>query len=385
MKNLGGLLLSYLIVSAAVAEEVPTITIYNSDRIPLGMSQITGANGTAITHVLRNDLDLSGWFALFGKKKASYTVSGTISGGSLLGRLTDVSGKCILSKNYRNNFRMMAHLFADDIVQALTGKIGVASKRVAFVSARTGKKEIYLCDYDGGMVEQVTHDRNLSVRPTLSSGGNRLAYTGYLSGYADIYLVNLLSGARCRLVRFPGTNSGAAFSPDSNRIACTVSRDGRPEIYVVDILEKKVSRITHTWHGVASSPTWSADGHEIVYVGDETGGPQLYRVSVNGRNDGMAKHVHTGFGYCTEPNWSPDGRKIAFNVWSCGSLTIAVKDLATGDTRLLARGENPTWGADSRHLIFTDGNSLILLDSRTGRTTYVLRGYEKISEPYWGR
>src|SRR6185437_14889071 len=111
--------------------------------------------------------------SFLGKEKALYTVSGGMSGGSLVGRLTDISDKCVLSKNYRNNFRMMAHLFADDIVQVLTGKIGMASKRVAFVSARTGKKEIYLCDYDGGMVEQVTHDRNLNVRPTLNSGGDR--------------------------------------------------------------------------------------------------------------------------------------------------------------------------------------------------------------------
>jgi|SRR6185437_10863335 len=384
MKNLGGLLLSYLVVGAAIAEEVPTITIHKGGRVPLAISQIIGVDGAAITHILRNDLELSGWFTFLGKEKALYTVSGGMSGGSLVGRLTDISDKCVLSKNYRNNFRMMAHLFADDIVQVLTGKIGMASKRVAFVSARTGKKEIYLCDYDGGMVEQVTHDRNLNVRPTLNSGGDRLAYTGYLSGYADIYLVNLLSGARRRLVRFPGTNSGAAFSPDGSRIACTVSRDGRPEIYVVNMLEKKVSRITHTRHGVASSPTWSADGHEIIYVGDETGGPQLYQVDVNGRS-GASRRVCTGFNYCTEPNWSPDGRKIAFNVRSYGSLAIAVKDLIAGDTRVLVQGENPTWGANSRHLIFTDGNSLILLDSQTGRTTSVLRGCGKISEPYWGR
>ncbi|QQY08356.1 MAG: PD40 domain-containing protein [Candidatus Xiphinematobacter sp.] len=384
MKNLGGLFLYCLVISAATAEAVPTITIYKSDRIPLALSQIIGADGNAMTHILQNDLDLSGWFSSSGREKALYTVSGRMSGGSLVGRLTDISGKCIFSRNYRNHFRMMAHLFVDDIVQALTGKMGIASKRVAFVSTRTGRKEIYLCDYDGSTVEQVTRDRNISVRPTLNPGGSRLAYTGYLSGYADIYLVNLLSGSRHRLVRFPGTNSGAAFSPDGSYIACTASRDGRPEIYVVDMLAEKVSRITRTRRGVASSPTWSADGHEIIYVGDEMGGPQLYRVSINGRSR-MAEHVRTGFGYCTEPNWSPDGRKIAFNVWSYGSLAIAVKDLIAGNTRLLARGENPTWGADSRHLIFTDGNSLILLDSQTGCTTHVLCGYEKISEPYWGR
>lgn len=382
MKSTSYLLVFCLVARISSSQEIPVITIHKRDRIPVAVLKISGTSGAIITHVLRNDLNLSKRVTCVEKSKASYIVSGNMLGTIFLGQLMAASGECVLSKNYQNNCRMMAHLFADDIVQTITGKRGIASKRVAFVSTRTGKKEIYLCDYDGGMVEQVTHDGNLSVRPTLNSDGTKLAYTGYLSGYADIYLVNLLTGARCRLVRFPGTNSGAAFAPDGNRIACTVSKDGRPEIYVVNMLEGKASRVTTRAYGVKSSPTWSTDGREIIYVGDETGGPQLYQVNII---SGMAERIHTGFSYCTEPNWSPDGSKVAFNVWNEDCLTIAVKDLVTGESKLLVPGENPTWGADSRHLIFTNGNSLVLLDSHTKRTTQLLSGYGRISEPYWAQ
>ncbi len=372
-----------LFVASAFAEEIPTITVRKSDRISLNVLPISGKEGATISRVLDKDLDLSDWFVLRGKgQAATYVVSGDAAGGSLRGKITDASGGNVLSKSYTGTVRAMAHLFADDIIRTLTGKNGIASKRLAFVSNRTGKKEIYHCDYDGGAVEQLSHDRALSVRPALSSGGNQLAYTGYQTGYADIYVVDLNTGARRRHIKFPGTNSGAAFSPDGNQIACTVSRDGKPEIYVVGSSDASTYRRVTRTRGVAASPTWSPDGREIIYVGDESGGPQLYRISANGGTSG--ERIPTGFGYCTEPSWSPDGRKVTFNVRT-GGFSVAVKDLVTGATRVLASGENPTWGADSRHLIFSEGSSLILLDSQTGRRTNILSGFGRLSEPSWAR
>ncbi|PWU11264.1 MAG: biopolymer transporter Tol [Verrucomicrobia bacterium] len=373
----------YFFGAAAFAEEIPTITVRKSDRISLNVSPISGNEGPAISRVLERDLDLSDWFFLKGKgRQASYVVSGEAAPGRFQGKVTDASGGNVLSKSYTGTPRVVAHLFADDVVQTLTGKKGIASKRVAFVSNRTGKKEIYLCDYDGGSVEQLSHDNALSVRPALNSDGTRLAYTGYQSGYADIYIVDLNTGARRRLVKFPGTNSGAAFSPDGNRIACTVSRDGKPEIYVVGSSDIGAYRRVTRTRGVAASPTWSPNGREIIYVGDESGGPQLYRISANGGTSG--ERISTGFGYCTEPSWSPDGRKVAFNVRT-GGFSVAVKDLVKGETRVLANGENPTWGADSRHLIFSEGSSLILLDSQTGRRTNILSAFGRLSEPSWAQ
>jgi TolB protein len=95
--------------------------------------------------------------------------------------------------------------------------------------------------------------------------------------------------------------------------------------------------------------------------------------------------ISTGHGYCTEPNWSPDGKKVAFNVRDGGSFQVAILDLGSGSTRVVAAGENPAWGADSRHLIFAEGGALYMLDAQTGRKTKVLDGLGRISEPSWSR
>jgi TolB protein len=206
-----------------------------------------------------------------------------------------------------------------------------------------------------------------------------LVYTGYKSGYADVYEINLASGARNRIIKFPGTNSGAAYSPDGSKLALTLSKDGNPELYVTGASGGGARRLTHT-PGVESSPTWSPDGNEIIYSSDDRGTPQLYRISAGG---GSGRQIGPG-GYSTEPNWSPDGKKVAFNTRS-GDFQVSILDLRSGNTRTVAEGQDPVWGADSRHLVFSTGAALILLDTQTGQRTTLVSGLGKITEPTWSR
>ncbi len=361
------------------ATDAPTITVRKSDALNVAFTGIGGGEGALASKVVQNDLTLAGWFALVQPGMASFTVSGAYAGGVLQGKVAK-GGEVVLSKNYSGNPRLAAHQFVDDIVQTLTGHKGIATSTMAFVSNWSGRKEIYLADYDGSNGRQLTHDNALSVSPALTPNGRRIAYTGYQAGYADIYVVDLGTGARVRLVKFPGTNSGARFSPDGNLLACTMSKDGNPELYVVG-MGGGARRLTHT-RGAESSPAWSPDAAEIIYSCDETGAPQLYRISSSG---GSGRLVPTGFGYCTEPSWSPDGQRLAFNVRSGGGFSIAVMDLNGGSARIVAQGENPVWGADSRHLIYSTGGTISLLDVPTGKSVPVISGLGKVTEPTWSR
>ena len=361
------------------AAEAPTITVRKSDALNVAFSGIGGSDGAAASKVVQNDLNLAGWFALVQPGMASFTVSGTAAGGVLMGKVTK-GNETVLEKTYSGSPRVAAHLFVDDIVQTLTGHKGIATSIIAFISNRTGRKEVYLADYDGTNARQMTHDNGLSVAPALSPDGRKLAYTGYQSGYADIYVIDLVKGARVRLVKFPGTNSGARFSPNGDNLACSVSKDGNPELYVCG-LGGSARRLTHT-RGSESSPAWSPNGQEIIYACDETGAPQLYRISSSG---GSGRMIPTGFGYCTEPSWSPDGQHLAFNVRSGGGFAIAVMDLDGGVARIVAQGENPVWGADSRHLAYSTGGTISLLDVPTGKSTPVVSSLGKVSEPTWSR
>lgn len=369
-----------LVLPLALTAEETTITVKKGDSTSIAIKPFGGSEGAAAAKVVQNDLDLSGLFLLSPPERASFIVGATAGGGSLQGTVTDRSGSTILQKTYSGNTRTAAHRFSDDIVETVTGNKGIASSKIAFAASRTGRKEIYTADYDGANVKQLTNDGGISVAPALSPDGSKLAYTGYQSGYADIYLIDLNSGARSRIIKFPGTNSGAAFSPDGGRIACSISKDGNPELYVVGANGGGAHRLTHT-AAVESSPSWSPNGSEIVYSSDERGGPQLFRIGSGG---GSGRPIPTGYAYSTEPCWSPDGKKIAFTVRQ-GGFSVAVLDLATGAARIVAEGEDPVWGADSRHIIYSNGSALTLLDTVKGRPTPIITGLGKVSEPTWSR
>jgi TolB protein len=359
------------------AQDTPTITVSKSDMIAISIQPISGPEGGLIARTLQSDLAATGYFTLTSPGNASLLAGGASNGSELDGKVADHGGRSAVAGTYSGDARAEAHAFANDIVQTLTGNRGIAGSRIAFCSTRTGRKEIYIADCDGSGIQQLTHDNSISVDPALSSDGRLLAYTGYRAGYPDIYLVNLGSGSRDRIIKYPGTNSGAAFSPNSGRLACTLSKDGNVELYVCG-LNGGAHRLTRT-PGMESSPTWSPNGDEIIYSYQDQGGPQLYRISAGG---GSGEQLSTGYGYCTEPNWSPDGSKVAFNVQQGGSFGVAILDLRGGGARIIAEGQRPCWGPDSRHLIYSEDGSLYMIDTQTGRKKAVVTGL-RASEPAW--
>ena len=367
--------------TALLAAEAPKITISKSDTIAVAIAPIQGSDAAAITQVLQSDLALAGVFSIGSAQNAAFTIGGVSSGSTLQGKVTDHNGGVVVGRTYNGSARGKIHEFVDDIVQTLTGAKGIANSKVAFVSTRSGRKEIYLADYDGANVQQLTRDNNISVSPKLSADGRQLLYTGYKSGYADVYRISLGNGARERIIKFPGTNSGAVFSPDSSRIAVTLSKDGNPELYVTGANGDGPHRLTHT-PGVESSPAWSPNGSELIYSSDDQGGPQLYRTSTG---FGGAHRISTGHNYCTEPDWSPDGKAVAFNIREGGSFQIATMNLSAGSARVLSAGERPAWGPDSRHLMYAQGGALYIIDSQTGKKSKVLDGLGQITEPTWSR
>jgi TolB protein len=382
MRLLAPVFLLGLSLSSALAlsSNSPVITIRKGTAVVIDIKEVSGPAAANATAVLKNDIELSGFLSLGDSASATITVSGTAPGAGFSGQATEKSGSVVLQKSYSGDTRRAVHQFIDDLIETVAGQKGIATSRIAFVANRTGHKEIYVADYDGGGAVQLTHDNAISVSPNLSPDGRKLAYTGYQSGYADIYLVDLASGARNRIIKYPGTNSGPSISSDESRIACTMSKDGNPDIYVTNINGDSPRRLTRT-HASNSGPTWSPSGGEIIYSSDERGGPQLYRISAGG---GSGRQLSTGFGYCTEPNWSPDGKKVCFNVRSGGSFEVAVTDLESGATRIVSGdGERPVWGPDSRHVLFARSSGLFMIDTVSSKEARIVGDLGRISEPTW--
>ncbi|MEM1296301.1 MAG: DPP IV N-terminal domain-containing protein, partial [Verrucomicrobiota bacterium] len=352
---------------------------------PLAVGDFNGSMGKEVASMVEADLGQAGFFRFLTEQTGAYVVDGDASETDLQGKLFDPKGQVLFQRSYRGaGLETLAHRFSDDIVQEITGTRGIASSKIAFVSNQTGRKELYLCDYNGTNKRPLTRDNSISVSPSFSPDGRSLAYTSYLSGYADVYVIDLPTGKRDRIISEPGTNSGASFSPIGDRLALTMSFPGNPEIFTVGIDGRRATRLTQS-KAVESSPTWSPDGKQLIYVSDATGRPQLYQINAQGSRP---EHLKLNHSYCVDPDWSPDGNRLAFNIREAGSNQIAIHDFRNNATKTITSGSNaesPVWGANSRHLIYIQNKAIVLHDVESSSRTEIVSGFGDLSDLAWTR
>lgn len=288
------------------------------------------------------------------------------------GRLWDMQApieyRSVIGNLYQSNeltdpaIRLMAHRFADDVVEVLGGGIkGVARTKIAYESRVDGQdKAIWVMDYDGENKRQITATGVLAITPNWSPDGQKIAYTGYERGKPDIAVVSPTDRRGFPFEVFPGSTTTPAFSPDGSRVAfCSSMGEVRgqpdPEIYVADAQGRNARRLTNSV-GVDISPSWNPrTGQQIAFVSDQSGTPQIYVVDAEGGN---LRRVVTSGGDATDPAWSPNGNMIAFS-WmppEGNSKDIYLHDLASGRNLQLTRNagynENPSWSPDNRHIVF---------------------------------
>jgi TolB protein len=290
------------------------------------------------------------------------------SGLAIAGYLSDLHNPAappVLQKIYRGaandkDARHLAHQFADDIVSALSGGLpGIAETQIAYVSTKSGNKEIWVMDYDGANQHQVSHLKSISLTPRWSPDASRIAFTCYVPfrgvTSAQICIYSTISDRMIYFPRYRGTNSSPAWSPDGSQIAFMSSQGGDPEIYVEDSNGEHLHRITFA-AGVSTSPAWNPKtGKQIIFVSDRGGSPVLYLANSDGTD--VQKIDLPDMGYVIDPAWSPNGQLVAFS-WRrpSGNYDIYVMDIVSHQlvelTRDAGRNERPSWAPDGRHLVF---------------------------------
>ena len=326
-----------------------------------GFQASGGGSASTFVQTLKQDLKRSGWFAEAAAGRGELTLTGgcRATGGKLRADcqvIEQLTRQPRFNKGFaaaEGEARRFAHQVSDALVKALTGQPGMASARVAMVGTRSGKKEMYLADSDGGGLVQVTHDKTVSVAPKWGPN-NQIVYTSFLKGYPDVYLINVLTGNRERISSFSGLNTGADISPDGRDIVLVLSKDGNPEIYTKNLGSGRLTRVTKTGDATEASPSWSPDGSKIAYVSDGSGRPQIYVVS---RSSGRPKRMTMRGTENVSPDWGANG-KIAFCSRMEGRYQIAVLDPASQEIKVIptpdgADYEDPSWAPDGRHIACT--------------------------------
>jgi TolB protein len=276
------------------------------------------------------------------------------------------STQAVIGKVYRGaptdpQVRKFAHQFADEIVNKLSGGASsIASTQIAFISARSGSKELWLMDYDGSNQHALTSLGSIALTPRWSPDASRIAFTCFAPVNrvisAQICMYSLDSNKLVSFGRFRSTNTSPTWSPDGSQVMFSSSMQGNPELYVTDQNGNRPKRLTFSGNGANTSPAWNPKtGQSVAFVSDRGGVPQLYVMNADGTD--TRKLDLPDMGYVIDPAWSPNGQLLAFS-WRrpSGNYDLYIMDVASRSlreiTRDSGRNERPSWAPDGRHIVF---------------------------------
>lgn len=184
--------------------------------------------------------------------------------------------------------------------------------KIAFVSNRDGKAEIYLMDADGNNVGRLTNNSADDSTPAWSPDGSRIAFQTNRDGNEEIYVMNADGSNQKRLTWDPSTDSAPAWSPDGKKIAFASNRGNRNpynfDIWVMAADGNNQTRIT-TDSEYDAEPAWSPDGKQIAFITGRDGNFEIYVMNADGSHQiNLTQNQRADAG----PSWSHDGSRIAF-------------------------------------------------------------------------
>jgi len=377
-----------------------TPALQSQDRIRIQKSAVaknptlyfSGISGNrALSASFAKNLKNCGWFDIVVDPKANYVASGSLVGTQLKINLRRGSGAAVTGFRIPVNVKApdaTARQAVDYLLRKVFGVKKLCTSKIAFCAeVKPGYKEIYVANYDGSGLKQITSNHSLSVEPDWEPGQKRLVYTMYSKMFTDIIEYDVLSACSRRLIQFPGLNAGAAVSPDGRYFAVILSKDGTVDLYVKSINTKFMKRLTKG-KASESSPCWSPSGAKLCFVSDHSRAPKLYVIPVSGGN--MTKLPTLG-SESVSPDWSSDN-KIIYSAKMGRNYAIALLDITGKEparTVISASGdwESPSWAPDNRHIVasrkYNGRSDIYIIDTWTGKAKRILAGKVPFSNPSW--
>ncbi len=158
------------------------------------------------------------------------------------------------------------------------------SAELATTLSFEGNQELYLLRSNGSIARRLTRHSMIDLTASFSPDGNKMAFVSDRHGKPQIFVKDLNSGSITRLTFSGKYNTQPEWSPVGDKIAyTTMQKNGEINIFTINADGTGLKQLTYrTRHNEA--PSWSPDGTMIVFSSDRSGLKKLYVMNADGRN-----------------------------------------------------------------------------------------------------
>lgn len=149
--------------------------------------------------------------------------------------------------------------------------------RIAFVSDRSGSREIWVCDSNGSNLVQLTNfGGSQTGSPRWSPDGRQIAFDSRPAGLSSIYVISAAGGAPRQLTEGNSENVLPSWSRDGRWIYFGSRRSGDWQIWRMTVTGERAEQVTRNGGYEAFE---AADGKTLYYAKRE---PGIWRLSLGG-------------------------------------------------------------------------------------------------------
>jgi len=216
--------------------------------------------------------------------------------------------------------------------------------QIAFTSNRTELPQIWLINFDGTGLRQITDTQQGACQPSWSPDGNQLVFISPCDSLREVYtgsslfIINIDGTGLTPLPTIGGGDFDPSWSPDGSRILFTSLREGgTPKLFVLDLDDRAVTLLSDEEEKKGLQASWSSDSHEIIFISTRNGPYQIWTMNVDGSSP--ERFSASGGMKNTFPDWSPDKQIVVFTQSEPegsipGLFTARYPDGASAETRV---------------------------------------------------
>jgi len=223
-----------------------------------------------------------------------------------------------------------SQFFFPGVVEPTSYNSGISwspdGKRFVFMSnGGEGNYDLYLREPDG-RIARITTDREKDGQADWSPAADRIAFISGRSGKGDVYTLDLAAKTTTRLTHGEQPYLYPQWSPDGKRLAFIQGSNENHDIAVLEPGRAPPAppRALSTWRYDDLRPVWSPDGKRVAFYTNynAAGDPKTWAIAVVAADgtdptegEGLAARVvATDVVPDVErgPAWLPDNRRIAY-------------------------------------------------------------------------